>query len=171
MVVSGSVEKPLLGMLHRTARRKTFVTVRFILPHLRPFCGAKTVYRPSGVNALQRGAKRGELKYILLTESQSDGGMICALYCVLIPSWRNCVRRCRFTGTTTAAESYYRQYSAGTYAIMEGETEIYLTEQQALAERLMTYRCGSVRKVSSRLIRRCQPVVRHRARLGTTAAG
>ncbi len=56
MVVSGSVEKPLLGMLHRDAHRKTFVTARFILPHLRPFFGAKTVYRPSGVNALQRGA-------------------------------------------------------------------------------------------------------------------
>ncbi len=92
------------------------------------------------------------------------------LYCVLIPNWRNCVRRCRGYRTITAAESYYRQYSAGTYGDMEGETEIYLTEQQALAERFKTYRCGSVRKVSSRLIRRSPAAVRHCARLGTTAA-
>lgn len=39
------------------------------------------------------------------------------------------------TGTTTATESYYRQYSAGTYGDYGRETEIYLTEQQALAER------------------------------------
>lgn len=37
MVVSGSVEKPLLGMLHRDGTPKTFVTARFIQPHLRPF--------------------------------------------------------------------------------------------------------------------------------------
>ncbi len=93
------------------------------------------------------------------------------LCCVPKPNWRNCVRRYRGYRTTTAAKSYYRQYSAGTYGDMEGETEIYLTEQQALAERFKMCRCGSVRKVSSRLIRRSPAAVRYRARLGTTAAG
>ena len=38
------------------------------------FCGAKTVIARAGFNAVVR--KRSELKYILLTESQSDGGMM-----------------------------------------------------------------------------------------------
>ncbi|STF44835.1 23S rRNA (uracil-5-)-methyltransferase [Escherichia coli] len=76
------------------------------------------------------------------------------------------------TGTTTAAESYYRQYSAVHMAIMEGETEIYLTEQQALAERFndvpLWIRPQSFFQTNPAV---AQPVVRHRARLGTTAAG
>lgn len=65
MVVSGSVEKPLLGMLHRDGTLKTFVTARFILPHLRPFFGAKVFIARAGVNALQRARKRGELEILL----------------------------------------------------------------------------------------------------------
>lgn len=52
------------------------MTARFILPHLRPFCGAKTVIARAGLTPYNVARKRGELKYILLTESQSDGGMM-----------------------------------------------------------------------------------------------
>ncbi len=71
MVVSGSVEKPLLVCCIATAHQKTFVTARFILPICARFCGAKTVYRPCGADTHNVARKRGELKYILLTESQS----------------------------------------------------------------------------------------------------
>lgn len=52
------------------------MTARFILPHLRPFFGAKTVIARAGLTPYNVARKRGELKYILLTESQSDGGMM-----------------------------------------------------------------------------------------------
>ncbi len=39
-------------------------------------------------------------------------------------------------------------------AIMEGEQEIFFTEQQALGRSLMRCRCGSARKVSFRPTRR-----------------
>ncbi len=88
----------------------------------------------------------------------------------LIPSWRNCVRRCRGYRNNYRAESYYRQYSAGTYGDYGRGAEIYLTEQQALAERFNDVPLGSVRKVSSRLIRRSPASCTLRARLGTAAA-
>ncbi len=135
MVVSGSVEKPLLGMLHRDGTPEDFVTARFIL-HLRPFCGAKTVHRPCGFNAYNVARKRGELKYILLTESQSDGGMM--LRFVL----RSDTKLAQLRAALPWLQEQLPQLKVITVniqpvhmAIMEGETEIYLTEQQALAER------------------------------------
>lgn len=92
------------------------MTARFILPHLRPFCGAKTVIARAGLTPYNVARKRGELKYILLTESQSDGGMM--LRFVLRSDTKLAQLRkgaAVVTRTTTAAESYYRQYSAGTY--------------------------------------------------------
>lgn len=80
--------------------------------------------------------KRGELKYILLTESQNDGDMIL-----------------RFALHSDTKLAQLREALPWLYeqlpqlrvitvnvqpvhmAIMEGETKIYLTEQQALAER------------------------------------
>lgn len=56
MVVSGSVENHCSVCCIEMVHRKTFVTARFIQPHLRPFCGAKTLHRPCGFNTLQRGA-------------------------------------------------------------------------------------------------------------------
>jgi tRNA/tmRNA/rRNA uracil-C5-methylase (TrmA/RlmC/RlmD family) len=52
MVVSGSVERPLLGMLHRDGSPEDPPTVRSIRPVLRRFCRAETVYRPRRINAL-----------------------------------------------------------------------------------------------------------------------
>ncbi len=53
------------------------MTARFILPHLRPFFAAlKPFIARAGLTPYNVARKRGELKYILLTESQSDGGMM-----------------------------------------------------------------------------------------------
>ena len=96
MVVSGSVEKPLLGMLHRDGTPEDLCDCPLYPASFAPvFAALKPFIARAGLTPYNVARKRGELKYILLTESQSDGGMCCALYCVLIPSWRNCVRRCR----------------------------------------------------------------------------
>ncbi len=71
MVVSGSVEKPRSVCCIATAHQKTFVTARFICLICARFCGAKTVYRPCGAEPYNVARKRGELKYILLTESRA----------------------------------------------------------------------------------------------------
>lgn len=80
--------------------------------------------------------KRGELKYILLTESQSDGGMM--LRFVL----RSDTKLAQLRKALPWLQEQLPQLKVITVniqpvhmAIMEGETEIYLTEQQALAER------------------------------------
>ena len=77
-----------------------------------------------------------ELKYILLTESQSDGGMM--LRFVL----RSETKLAQLRKALPWLQEQLPQLKVITVniqpvhmAIMEGETEIYLTEQQALAER------------------------------------
>lgn len=136
MVVSGSVENHCSVCCIEMVHRKTFVTARFIQPHLRPFCGAKTVIARAGLTPYNVARKRGELKYILLTESQSDGGMM--LRFVL----RSDTKLAQLRKALPWLQEQLPQLKVITVniqpvhmAIMEGETEIYLTEQQALAER------------------------------------
>lgn len=78
MVVSDSVEKPLLGMLHRDGTPEDLCDCPLYPASFAPvFAALKPVYRPCGFNAYNVARKRGEnWKYILLTESQSDGGMM-----------------------------------------------------------------------------------------------
>jgi hypothetical protein len=52
MVVSGSVERPLLGMLHRDGSPEDLTDCPLYPASLRRFCRAETVYRPRRVNAL-----------------------------------------------------------------------------------------------------------------------
>lgn len=99
--------------------------------------------------------KRGELKYILLTESQSDGGMM--LRFVL----RSDTKLAQLRKALPWLHEQLPQLKVITVniqpvhmAIMEGETEIYLTEQQALAERFNDVPLWIRPEVSSRLIRR-----------------
>ncbi len=115
--------------------------------------------------------KRGELKYILLTESQSDGGMM--LRFVL----RSDTKLAQLRKALPWLHERLPQLKVITVniqpvhmAIMEGETEIYLTKQQALAERFNDVPLDP----SAKFLHHpavAQPAVRYRARLGTTAAG
>ena len=156
MVVSGSVEKPLLGMLHRDGTPEDLCDCPLYPASFAPvFAALKPFIARAGLTPYNVARKRGELKYILLTESQSDGGMM--LRFVL----RSETKLAQLRKALPWLQEQLPQLKVITVniqpvhmAIMEGETEIYLTEQQALAERLTTCRCGSVRKVSSRLIRR-----------------
>lgn len=119
------------------------------------FAALKPFIARAGLTPYNVARKRGELKYILLTESQSDGGMM--LRFVL----RSDTKLAQLRKALPWLQEQLPQLKVITVniqpvhmAIMEGETEIHLTEQQALAERFNDVPPGSVRKVSSRLIRR-----------------
>ena len=137
MVVSGSVEKPLLGMLHRDGTPEDLCDCPLYPASFAPvFAALKPFIARAGLTPYNVARKRGELKYILLTESQSDGGMM--LRFVL----RSDTKLAQLRKALPWLQEQLPQLKVITVniqpvhmAIMEGETEIYLTEQQALAER------------------------------------
>ncbi len=156
MVVSGSVEKPLLGMLHRDGTPEDLCDCPLYPASFAPvFAALKPFIARAGLTPYNVARKRGELKYILLTESQSDGGMM--LRFVL----RSETKLAQLRKALPWLQEQLPQLKVITVniqpvhmAIMEGETEITLLNNRRWQSVLMTYRCGSVRKVSSRLIRR-----------------
>ena len=77
MVVSGSVEKPLLGMLHRDGTPVDLTDCPLYPDSFAPvFAAIKPFIARAGLTPYNVARKRGELKYLLLTESQRDGGMM-----------------------------------------------------------------------------------------------
>ena len=137
MVVSGSVEKPLLGMLHRDGTPEDLCECPLYPASFTPvFSALKPFIARAGLTPYNVARKRGELKYILLTESQSDGGMM--LRFVL----RSETKLAQLRAALPWLQAQLPQLKVISVnlqpvhmAIMEGETEIFLTEQQALAER------------------------------------
>ncbi len=137
MVVSGSVEKPLLGMLHRDGRPEDLTdcplypaSFQAVFAVLKPFIAR------AGLTPYNVARKRGELKYLLLTESRLDGGLML----------RFVLRSEGKLEQLRAALPWLQQQlpqlkviSANIQpvhmAIMEGEQEIPLSEQRALEER------------------------------------
>lgn len=136
MVVSGSVERPLLGMLHRDGTPvdlcgcplypASFAAVFEVL---------KSFIPRAGLTPYNVARKRGELKYMLLTESTYSGGLML----------RFVLRTESKLAQLRAAMPWLQQQlpqlkviSANIQpvhmAIMEGEREIPLTELQALEE-------------------------------------
>ncbi|HGY1166898.1 TPA: 23S rRNA (uracil(747)-C(5))-methyltransferase RlmC [Citrobacter braakii] len=137
MVVSGSVEKPLLGMLHRDGTPEDLCDCPLYPTSFSPvFSVLKPFIARAGLTPYNVARKRGELKYILLTESQFDGGMM--LRFVL----RSDAKLAQLRTALPWLQEQLPQLKVITaniqpvhMAIMEGEMEIFLTEQQALAER------------------------------------
>ncbi|EOL8944056.1 23S rRNA (uracil(747)-C(5))-methyltransferase RlmC [Cronobacter dublinensis] len=136
MVVSGSVEKPLLGMLHRDG---TPVDLTECPLYPASFYAVFTALKPfiarAGLTPYNVARKRGELKYLLLTESTLDGGLM--LRFVL----RSTTKLEALRAALPALLAQLPQLTVVTaniqpvhMAIMEGDEEIWLTEQQALAE-------------------------------------
>lgn len=137
MVVSGSVEKPLLGMLHRDGTPEDLCDCPLYPDSFAPiFAVLKPFIARAGLTPYNVARKRGELKYILLTQSQQDGGMM--LRFVLRSEAKLGQLRAALPGLL-AQLPQLKVITANIQpvhmAIMEGETEIFLTEQQALAER------------------------------------
>ncbi|WP_105738465.1 23S rRNA (uracil(747)-C(5))-methyltransferase RlmC [Cronobacter dublinensis] len=136
MVVSGSVEKPLLGMLHRdgTAVDLTECPL-YPASFYAVFAALKPFIARAGLTPYNVARKRGELKYLLLTESTLDGGLM--LRFVL----RSTTKLEALRAALPALLAQLPQLTVVTaniqpvhMAIMEGDEEIWLTEQQALAE-------------------------------------
>jgi 23S rRNA (uracil747-C5)-methyltransferase len=136
MVVSGSVEKPLLGMLHRDGTPEDLSDCPLYPGSFAPvFAALKPFIARAGLTPYNVARKRGELKYLLLTESQQDGGMM--LRFVL----RSEAKLAQLRAALPWLQAQLPQLQVISVniqpvhmAIMEGETEIFLTEQQALAE-------------------------------------
>lgn len=136
MVVSGSVEKPLLGMLHRDGTPEDLTGCPLYPASFYPvFAALKPFIARAGLTPYNVARKRGELKYLLLTESQQDGGMM--LRFVL----RSDAKLAQLRAALPELQAQLPQLKVITaniqpvhMAIMEGEQEIYLTGQQALAE-------------------------------------
>ncbi|QJT80009.1 23S rRNA (uracil(747)-C(5))-methyltransferase RlmC [Kosakonia sp. MUSA4] len=136
MVVSGSVEKPLLGMLHRDGTPEDLTDCPLYPDAFAPvFAALKPFIARAGLTPYNVARKRGELKYLLLTESQQDGGMM--LRFVL----RSEAKLAQLRAALPWLQAQLPQLKVISVniqpvhmAIMEGETEIFLTEQQALAE-------------------------------------
>ncbi|RKQ39656.1 23S rRNA (uracil(747)-C(5))-methyltransferase RlmC [Enterobacter sp. R1(2018)] len=137
MVVSGSVEKPLLGMLHRDGTPEDLTdcplypaSFQAVFAVLKPFIAR------AGLTPYSVARKRGELKYLLLTESRLDGGMM--LRFVLRSEGK--LEQLRMALPWLQQQlPQLKVISANIQpvhmAIMEGEQEIPLTEQRALEER------------------------------------
>ena len=138
MVVSGSVERPLLGMLHRDGTPVDLSDCPLypdsfanVFAELRPFIAR------AGLTPYNVARRRGELKYILLTESQHNGHLM--LRFVL----RSTTKLAQLRAALPELQRALPQLVAISaniqpvpMAIMEGEEEIPLTENQVLAEQL-----------------------------------
>lgn len=77
MVVSGSVEKPLLGILNRDGTAEDLTGCPLYPERFAPvFDVLKPFIARAGLTPYNVARRRGELKYLLLTESRLDGGMM-----------------------------------------------------------------------------------------------
>jgi 23S rRNA (uracil747-C5)-methyltransferase len=137
MVVSGSVEKPLLGMLHRDGTPEDLTdcplypaSFQAVFSVLKPFIAR------AGLTPYNVARKRGELKFLLLTESQLDGGLM--LRFVL----RSEAKLAQLRAALPWLQQQLPQLKVISaniqpvhMAILEGEQEIPLTEQRALEDR------------------------------------
>ena len=137
MVVSGSVERPLLGMLHRDGTPVDLTDCPLYPAEFAPvFAALKPFIARAGLTPYNVARKRGELKYLLLTTSQ-QGEMM--LRFVL----RSEAKVAQLRAALPWLQAQLPQLSVITaniqpvhMAIMEGEQEIFFTEQQALGPAL-----------------------------------
>lgn len=136
MVVSGSVEKPLLGMLHRDGTPEDLTECPLYPASFGDvFRGLKPFIARVGLTPYNVARRRGELKYILLTESKSTGGMMLRF---VLRSEAKLPRLQQELPGLLAAFPQLNVVSANIQpvhmAIMEGEKEIALTPEQALRD-------------------------------------
>lgn len=136
MVVSGSVERPLLGMLHRDGTPVDLCDCPLYpasFPAVFPLL--KTFIARAGLTPYNVARKRGELKFLLLTESRKDGGMM--LRFVL----RSDAKLAQLRAALPWLQQQLPQLKVISanlqpvhMAILEGDTEIPLTDVQRLEE-------------------------------------
>ncbi len=136
MVVSGSVEKPLFGMLHRDGTPVDLCGCPLYPPPLPRIQRAANLLLPCPDSRLITWRETRRTEILLLTESQFDGGMM--LRFVLRSETKLTQLRAALPWLR-AQPPQLKLITANIQpvhmAIMEGD-EIYLTDQQALAGRL-----------------------------------
>ncbi|EOC1677653.1 23S rRNA (uracil(747)-C(5))-methyltransferase RlmC [Cronobacter sakazakii] len=136
MVVSGSVEKPLLGMLHRDGTPVDLTECPlYPASFYAVFAALKPFIARAGLTPYNVARKRGELKYLLLTQSTLDGGLM--LRFVLRSKEKLEQLRAALPGLLAELPQLKvvtANIQSVHMAIMEGDEEIWLTQQQALAE-------------------------------------
>ncbi|OOF79495.1 23S rRNA (uracil(747)-C(5))-methyltransferase [Rodentibacter caecimuris] len=139
MVVNGSVERPILGILQDPNDPNSAVDLcdcplypthfATIFPTLKDFIGR------AGLVPYNVAKKKGELKYILLTESVSTGKLMLRF---VLRSENKLALIFRELAGLIAKLPQLEVVSVNLQpqhaAILEGEQEIFLTEQQFLAE-------------------------------------
>ncbi|CNL47971.1 23S rRNA methyluridine methyltransferase [Yersinia aleksiciae] len=136
MVVSGSVERPLLGMLHRDGTAVDLCDCPLYPASFAPVLAVlKTFIARAGLTPYNVARKRGELKFLLLTESTYSGELM--LRFVL----RSETKLAQLQAALPWLQQQLPQLAVISaniqpvhMAILEGEQEIPLTEQQALPE-------------------------------------
>lgn len=136
MVVSGSVERPLLGMLHRDGTAVDLCDCPLYPVSFAPiFAVLKIFIARAGLTPYNVARKRGELKFLLLTESTYSGELM--LRFVL----RSEAKLAQLRAALPWLQQQLPQLAVISaniqpvhMAILEGEQEIALTEQQALPE-------------------------------------
>ncbi|BDH46535.1 23S rRNA (uracil(747)-C(5))-methyltransferase RlmC [Salmonella enterica subsp. enterica serovar Choleraesuis] len=136
MVVSGSVERPLLGMLQRDGTPQDLCECPLYPAGFAPvFAVLKTFIARAGLTPYNVERRRGELKFLLLTQSTLDGAMM--LRFVL----RSETKLAQLRAALPWLQSQLPQLKVISaniqpvhMAILEGEQEILLTEQRALEE-------------------------------------
>ncbi|MFD1802972.1 23S rRNA (uracil(747)-C(5))-methyltransferase RlmC [Mixta tenebrionis] len=138
MVVSGSVERPVLGLLRRDGSPVDLTSCPLYPASFAPvFAALQPFIARAGLTPYNVARRRGELKFLLLSESTLDGALML----------RFVLRSTSKLAQLRAALPWLQQQlpqlaviSANIQpvpmAILEGEQEIALTENQALAERL-----------------------------------
>ncbi len=139
MVVSGAVERPILGILQDPDNPQSAVDLcdcplypkhfQDIFPILKDFIGR------AGLVPYNVAKQKGELKYILLTESSATGKLM--LRFVLRSENKLALIRRELSGLLAKLpqlEVVSVNLQPQHAAILEGEKEIFLTEQQLLAE-------------------------------------
>lgn len=136
MVVSGSVERPLLGMLHRDGTPVDLSACPlYPATFAEVFRVIKSFIARAGLTPYNVARQRGELKYLLLTASQQQGSMM--LRFVLRSEAKLAQLRTALPWLQQQLPQI-KVISANIQpvhmAILEGEREIPLTEQQALEE-------------------------------------
>ncbi|MEQ9878745.1 23S rRNA (uracil(747)-C(5))-methyltransferase RlmC [Pectobacterium aroidearum] len=136
MVVSGSVERPLLGMLHRDGTAVDLCDCPLYPSSFAPvFDVLKVFIARAGLTPYNVARRRGELKYLLLTESTQRGAFM--LRFVLRSETKLAQLRAALPWLQQQLpqlEVISANIQPVHQAIMEGETEIILSEAAALAE-------------------------------------
>ena len=139
MVVSGSVERPILGLLKDQNNPQSGIDltdcqlytqgIETLFPVLKDFIGR------AGLVPYNIAKKKGELKYILITQSQANQSIM--LRFVLRSTQKQpLVERelptllAKLPANSVVSLNIQPQHAA----ILEGETEIFLTEQTTIEE-------------------------------------